>query len=62
MLFRSGVDDEATLGLAASINVIATAATAPNLRTIGIMAPPVGVGGSRDNRSNDDLTLVGASV
>src|ERR1035441_4936063 len=35
--------DEATLGLAARINVRATAATAPRLRTIGIMALTVSV-------------------
>jgi hypothetical protein len=38
---EDGVDDEATVGLAARINVRTTAATAPNLRTIGIMAPTV---------------------
>jgi hypothetical protein len=33
--------DEATLGLAARVNVMATAATAPSLRTERIMAPTV---------------------
>jgi hypothetical protein len=36
--------DEATLGLAARISVMATAATTPILRTIGIMTPTVSVG------------------
>jgi hypothetical protein len=35
------VTDEATLGLAARIDVMATAATAPILRTERIMAPTV---------------------
>jgi hypothetical protein len=56
------VTDEATLGLAARIDVMATAATAPILRTIGIMAPPMVAAVSRNGALNDDLTLVGASV
>jgi hypothetical protein len=36
----AGAPDSPRLVKAASINVMATAATAPSLRTIGIMAPP----------------------
>jgi hypothetical protein len=46
--------DEATLGLAARINVRATAATAPILRTIRIIAPPVSPAGSRTTPGRDD--------
>ena len=40
-----GAEDEATLGLAASISVMATAATITSLRTVGIIAPPVSSAG-----------------
>ena len=41
---------------AASIIVMATAATTPSLRIIGIMTPTVVAGGSRNGILNDDLT------
>jgi hypothetical protein len=41
---------------------MATAATAKNLRTVRIMAPPMVAAVSRNGALNDDLTLVGASV
>ena len=46
----------------ASINVRATAATVPSLRTMRIMTPAVSTVVSRNGTLNDDLTLVGASV
>jgi hypothetical protein len=55
---EDGVDDEATLGLAASISIMATAATAPSLRTIGIMAPPVSPAGSRTTPGRDGNSYV----
>ena len=54
--------DSPRLGLAASISVMATAATAPILRTIGIMAPPMVAAVSRNVTLNDDLTPDCASV
>jgi hypothetical protein len=51
---EDGVDDEAILGLAASINVMATAAMAPSLRTARIMAPTVSSVGSRTTPGRDD--------
>jgi hypothetical protein len=59
---EDGVDDEAILGLAASINVIATAATAPNLPTMRIMTPTMVAAVSRNVTLNDDLTPDCASV
>jgi hypothetical protein len=47
---------------ATSINVRATAATAPGLRTIGIMTPTVVAVVSRNLTLNDDLTPDRASV
>jgi hypothetical protein len=56
------VTDEATLGLAARIDVMATAATAPILRTERIMAPTVVtvVAGSdvRAPDDHEDLTAI----
>ena len=46
----------------ATIIVMATAATTANLRTLGIMAPPMVAGGSRNGTLNDDLTPDCASV
>ena len=46
----------------ASIKVMATAATAPSLPTVGIMALAVGSVVSRTAPWNEGLTLVGASV
>ena len=59
---EDGVDDKAILGLAASISVMVTAATAQILRTIGIMAPPVSSAVSRNGTLNDDLAPDCASV
>jgi len=53
-----GVEDEATLGLAASISVMATAATITSLRTVGIIAPPVSSAGSRTTPGADDNSYV----
>ncbi len=49
---------EATLGLAARISVIATAANAPILRTERIMAPTVGSAGSRTTPGRDDNSYI----
>jgi hypothetical protein len=60
--------DEATLGLAASISVMVTIATAPSLRTVGIMAlgkarasrkqpQPVGAVTGGDTASSAPLTM-----
>jgi hypothetical protein len=50
----AGAPDSPRLGLAASINVMATAATAPILRTIGIMTPTVIAAVSRTTPGGDD--------
>jgi hypothetical protein len=55
---EDGVDDEATLGLAATISVMATAATAPSLRTMRIMTPTVSPAGSRRTPGRDDNSYV----
>ncbi|MGD0984648.1 MAG: hypothetical protein ABSA65_12655 [Acidimicrobiales bacterium] len=47
--------DEATLGLAASISVIATVATTTSLPTDGIMHPSSVVRGSRNGRLDAGL-------
>lgn len=50
---EDGVDDGATLGLAATISVMGTVATAPSLHTIGIIAPPVSSAVSRTTPPGD---------
>jgi hypothetical protein len=59
---EDGLDDKAILGLAARINVMATVAIAPSLRTVGIMAPPVSSAVLRNGTLNDDLAPDCASV
>jgi len=54
--------DEATLGLAASSNVMATVATRPSLRTIGIYHQRLAISTSRNGRSRGDLTPAWVSV
>ena len=57
-----GLAVSALLVQPASITVMATAATAPSLLTVGIMALAVGSVVSRTAPWNEGLTLVGASV